>query len=404
MNRMKKYIIQLIALFALASLPSFSQVADKFLIKAGMLSEAKSYEEAFAAINQSTSKSNKYYSKLMADIQYGLKNYQQAIEQYKAIEANSPGTVQLELAKSYANLGNMSQSMEYLKSYFTQKNKLPISKINNDEAFSKFRNNAEWSKMWQSVDYSEAELKVNQVSSASESGYNEYFSDILDEALRKYPNNPELLYQQSKYFADKKMFDAAQRAIAQAINHKAGADKYYFQQAQVQLSNNNQKEALNTINDAINRNPFNLKYYLTRIDINRTLGNSEEVSKDVQLIEFYMPNNSEVEMAKIKLEADKGNYLTAIDGLSTLIEKDQSNKEYFILRGKLELKTQKLQDADEDFGMALDLNPSDADANLGKGIARHQLDDKESACYYWQKASNEGSREALNYINKYCGK
>ncbi|NJN32667.1 MAG: hypothetical protein HC824_21335 [Synechococcales cyanobacterium RM1_1_8] len=104
------------------------------------------------------------------------------------------------------------------------------------------------------------------------------------------------------------------------------------------------------------------------------------------------------------MEADKGNYLNAIAGLNDLIESDQTNEEYFLLRGKLNLKTQKLQDADEDFGMALDLNPSDSEANFGKGLAKYKLEDNSAACYYWQKAANEGSREALEYLNKYCGK
>lgn len=401
---MKTYIFLIIIFLNIFELPISAQTADNFLLKAGMLSNQKEFTGAFEAINQSTSKDNKQYSRIMADIQYGLKNHREASSIYSELEKESPGSYQLQLARCAGLEGNMTKAMEHLNVYFTQKNKLPISKIINDEAFKKFKGNATWENMWQKIDYSETELKVNQVNAAAENGDTQYLSGLLDEALRKYSTNSELLYQQSRFFSDRKMYSAAEKSINQALSYKSTDDRYHYLKAQVLQKNGKTKEALNSINDAIKRDPYNAKYYLSRIELNKALGNSEEVNKDLKLINFCLPDNSEVQLTQIKIDADKGNYINAIDGLNNLIQKDQTNKDYYLLRGKLSLKTQKLQNADEDFGMALDLNPEDAEANLGKGIAKYKLQDNSAACYYWQKAANQGNNEAMGYLNKFCGK
>lgn len=379
------------------------QTADSYLIKAGILAERKQYSDAQNALSLSVSKENKHYTRIMAEIQYGLNNYAEASKLYSGLENNNPGTYRLQLARCAAMENNMSLTMQHLDQYFKSKNKLPVSKIINDDAFKKFRGNKTWENMWQHIDYSEPELKVNQVSSAAESGDYKYMRPILDEALRKYPNNGELLYYQSKLFYEQKMYGAAEKAINEAVT-KSNSDKYYYQKSQIEQKSNNVKEALKSINEAIQKNPFELKYYVSRIDINKSMGNTAEADQDLKLLNFCMPDSPDVQFAGVKMEADKGNYLNAIAGLNDLIEIDQTNEEYFVLRGKLNLKTQKLQNADEDFGMALDLNPSDAEANFGKGLAKYKLEDNSAACYYWQKAANEGSREALEYLNKYCGK
>ncbi len=400
---MKTYIFLLIVI-AGVGLTVRAQTADDFLLKAGILANSNKFDDALEAINQSASKDNRQYARIMADIQFGLKDFKQAELLYSALEKEYPGLYRLSLARCAGMEGNMANAMEHLNAYFNQKNKLPISKIVNDEAFKKFKGNTSWENMWQNIDYSEAELKVNQSTSASENGDSQYLSGGLDEAMKKFPNNPELLYIQSKFFFDKKMYDAAENSISQAINRKSTEDKYHYQKSQILQKNNKPKEALASINEAIQRNPFNVKYYINRIDLNKTLKNEADVNKDLKFINFCLPDNPEVQLTQVQIEADKGNYMNAIAGLNTLIDKDKTKKEYYLLRGKLSLKTQKLQNADEDFGMVLDLTPDDAEANLGKGIAKYKLQDNQAACYYWQKAANLGNREAVGYLNKFCGK
>ncbi|NJK94752.1 MAG: tetratricopeptide repeat protein [Bacteroidetes bacterium] len=389
--------IILVSIFQL----NYAQIADKNLIKAGMLVHLELYDQALEAANQSQSSDDKFYPVIMAEINFGIKDFSKALEFYKEAENNFSGEFHLEKAKCFAMLGNKNLAFENLSEYIKTKNKLPVSKIANDAAFQSLKDNLNWGKLWQNADYSDLEIKINQTEASLAAGYQNNFP-VLDEALKKYPNNPELLYQQARYLSGMKLYDAALKSINQAITRKPGMDKYQFQKAEVLLKLQNFKDALVAINNAISKNPFSHEYYIIRIDINQNLGNSEKSAEDMALLEYSLPDNPNVKLAKVQMQYDNGNYLQALNGLNDLIRKDQSQPVYYILRGKIGLKAERIQLADEDFGMALDLNPIDADANLGKGMARFKMQDNTSACYYWQKATHQGSREAKENLIKYC--
>lgn len=396
------YIIGILVF--LTHIPGMSQTADKYLIKAALLSDAKQYSQALEAANQSTATDNANYSEILGKIEFGLKNYEKAIDYYNQAEKSQPGNYQLEMAKCYAQLGNKQKAIQEINIYLKSNSKLPISKIVNDESFKALKGSPEWEKIWQSAEYSEQEINVNRVNMASEMGFQENFESTLNDALLKYPRNSDLLLQKSKYLVSLKQMEAAQGAINQAIATKPGNDKLYYEKALILNNNNNPKEALIAVNNAINKNPFVTAYYLLRVDVNKILGNSDKVKEDLDLMEFSLPGLPEVKMAKVQVDYDKGDYMDALTGLNELIKNDQSKPEYFTLRGKIGLKSERYQNADYDFGMALDLNPSDVDANVGKGLAKLKQQDTNGACFYWQIAAQKGNREAQGYLVKYCNK
>jgi tetratricopeptide (TPR) repeat protein len=396
------YIITILSL--LSHLSGISQTADKYLIKAALLSDQKQYSQALEAATLSTATNNAGYPEIMGTIEFGLKNYDKAIEYFTQAQKTKSGNYQIELAKCYAQSGNKQKAIQTVSTYLKSDHKLPISKIINDENFKDLKSSPEWEKMWQSADYSEQEISINRVNNASEIGYQENFESTLNDALLKYPSNPDLLLQQSKYLMSTHQPDAAQSAINRAIAIKPGNDRLYYQKAMILKKNNNPKEALSAINSAINNNPFVSAYYLLRVEVNKTLGDADKVKEDLDLMEFSLPDLPEVKMVKIQANYDKGDYMNALAGLNELIKSDQSKPEYFTLRGKIDLKSERYQNADYDFGMALDLNPSDVDANVGKGLAKLKQQDTNGACFYWQVAAQKGNREAQRYLIKYCGK
>jgi len=71
-------------------------------------------------------------------------------------------------------------------------------------------------------------------------------------------------------------------------------------------------------------------------------------------------------------------------------------------RGNLALTLNQVQKADEDFSLALDLNPNLTDAYLKKGNTLHILNDPSGACFYWSKALELGSAEAAMLKKENC--
>jgi len=380
------------------------QKPDKYLIKSFILADKMQYNEALESLNFTESKTNKDYPVIEARILYGLKNYEKSLSLFQKTEEKTPGKYQLEIAQCNAQLNKNSQAIEHLKAYFKNRNKLPLSKVFNDDAFQHLKNTPDWEKLIQNLDYSELEIKINQIRSLAEIGINDNFTNALDDAIIKYPSNAELKFFQSVYFQEKGIYDAALKSINQALEQNSGNDKFLFQKSKVLQNKSDNNEALISLNEAIERNPYNYQYYINRLEVNRKLGNTEKAIQDIQFLEFCIPSLTEVVLAKVKMDIETGNYLTAKRSLDELIAKEQSNPQYYILRGNLRLKTTQIVNADLDFGMALDLNPDDPNANLGRGISKYKLNDLESACYYWQKSYNAGSKEAHEYLLKYCQK
>ena len=62
-----------------------------------------------------------------------------------------------------------------------------------------------------------------------------------------------------------------------------------------------------------------------------------------------------------------------------------------------------LNQAIDDYSMALDLNPNNPDIYFNRGIARLKLNDASNACYDFKKAFNMGKKEALEYLQRHCG-
>lgn len=400
---MKTFIL-IIHLFTISSLNSFSQAPDKFLIKAAMQSDAQMYDSAAISIKQSTVVNSEIYYKTLANISLGLKNYDVAIDNYLKAENLNNNAYKLDLAKAYALNDNKNKAFEYLSAYLNLKDKTPLSKINNDTAFKKFRTDPGWIAVLKNADYSDLEITINKISTVADVAYNQNFKSSLDEALSIYPSNPQLLYHQSRYFEENKQYTNAIRPINQALQQQPQNHLFLYQKALLLQKNNDNNNALISINEAIRLYPYAIKYYITRIELNKALGNNEKVKEDTDLVEFCLPENADVKLIRIEAEIEKQNYFTALTLINGLLDKDRNNPKYYSIRGIIYLKAQKYQNADNDFGMSLDLNPSDPDANMGKGMSRIKLEDSESACFYLQKALKEGNKEALEYIAKYCNK
>ena len=57
-----------------------------------------------------------------------------------------------------------------------------------------------------------------------------------------------------------------------------------------------------------------------------------------------------------------------------------------------------------DYGMALDLDPSNGDVYYRRGEAYLKTGDRESACFDFDRALHYGKKKAILYLQKYCGK
>lgn len=391
---------QVTSILCFAGFTATAQLADKQIIQARLLIEEQNFQKAQTVLDQSTHKESKEYILSLAEINAGEKNYTEAINLYSKAGNN----YLLEQARCFALANNAAQAIQKLDAFLKQKSNVPVSEIINDPAFQSIKNTNEWENFWDRISISDLESKLSMIQSIASRGYSSNFAEIVDEAVRKYPSNAQLVYLQAKYFSTKGMMDAAQKAISSALSLKPGNDSYLYTQALIFSDMDNYKEALVSINSAIEKNPYKADYYLTRTRLYRTTGKPDEALKDISFLESTGLSNPDIRYEKALIEQSIGNYLTAIHEMDDLIDKDKTNASYFATRGQLNMKANRFEKADEDFGMVLDLNPNDLESNLNKGNTRFELGDTQGACFYWERAANAGSKEAQNQLYKNCKK
>jgi len=99
-----------------------------------------------------------------------------------------------------------------------------------------------------------------------------------------------------------------------------------------------------------------------------------------------------------------GNPLAGIEYFTMLIDNDNSSTDYFMARADAYLKVNNISAAHHDLAQALDLNSSLPDAWCKMGITLQKNNKLEDACYHWRRALQMGSREAAEYIYRYCAK
>jgi Tfp pilus assembly protein PilF len=58
--------------------------------------------------------------------------------------------------------------------------------------------------------------------------------------------------------------------------------------------------------------------------------------------------------------------------------------------------------AGKDYSMSLDLDPSNAVVWLNKGISLMRSGKNEDACHDFRQAMSLGSKQAADYISRYC--
>ncbi|MDR3094646.1 MAG: tetratricopeptide repeat protein [Bacteroidales bacterium] len=330
--------------------------------------------------------------------------YSEAIRQFESIESGSllPAS-QLYIAKSYAMTSQPAKAVEYLQKYLEQRDKLSESELELDPALSKIEHSKEWRTLWEKKWYNASEQKEAEVATLlKRKKYTEALT-IIDNATKKNTAAEWWVLRAHAYIAMEQDAPALE-SFQNAIQARSNQPDYYAEAAVVAVRLQKYALALEYMQQVIRLDPYRLEAYLQRASILGLTKQYDDARADINFYFKYLPADDKALYQMGLTETEAGNPLSGIEYFSRLLEKDKSNTDYFTARAKAYIKTERYEEANDDFAQALDLNPRLPDVWLQKGIALHQVNDSEGACYCWQKAFNLSSKEAGGYIFKYCKK
>jgi Flp pilus assembly protein TadD len=124
----------------------------------------------------------------------------------------------------------------------------------------------------------------------------------------------------------------------------------------------------------------------------------DQAKNDIVMLRNYFPDDQEINLLAAKIFRESGEALESLKILNTLLKNDNSQPDYYIERAKTFSRTGNHKFAEADFGMALDLDATNAEAYYLKGIERLKIGDKEGACIDFKKAKMFGEMRAVKEL------
>jgi tetratricopeptide (TPR) repeat protein len=396
---MQKFTI-IITIFV--TLSANAQKPDIFLLKAITLLQDKNYTPALEILQTLENQDASLIQKLKGDCYYGMQDFTNAELCYQKANNQATGFTTLEIARTYAKQGNNSLGLSWLEKYLTQKNKKTEYDLVTDEAFSGIDKTNEWKAIWKKEWYTAAEVQSNALQSILKDENGQSVLNELDNPQSRLLPKHEYFAFQAQAYALIKQWEPALNSINQAIELQKQNEKYWEIRANIYFQVSDYTMATNDFTKALSLNPYNPALYLKRAESSRMAGNIKLATEDLAIYQQLYPEKPETIYQLGKLEAARENYPESIKYFTRLLGFNKSNPQYFIERGLTYFQIENYQSADEDFGMALDLNPTLQEAYLYKGKIKLYLLDMDGACYNFEKAKSYGNSEASKLYTHNC--
>lgn len=327
--------------------------------------------------------------------------YSNAIEDFTKINKKKFPEINLFLARAYAAVNDEKEAMIYLKNYLKLKIKLPEEKIIAFPEFGNIADNQEWEQLWATKWYSKKENLLQKAEDELNSDNYQSAETFLNEFVIKYKGNPHVFFLKSQLSIlrdnDKEAINYLDKAIELENNVN-----YLIIRAQTEFRLKKYKKSLKTFNEAFQNDSLNLKIVYGRSVVYSALKKHELAKADINRYLYYYPFKVEGLERLAHINQLSSDYLAAIQIYGKLIEKYPVRTEYYKERANAYMATHTYKYAIKDYSMALDLYPRDSEIYLQKGNAHFKLKEIQKACSEWKQAQKYGSLESIKLIYRHC--
>lgn len=342
------------------------------------------------------------YYKHRAQLFFNSKNADNALIDFLQVNDSSDAELKYKIASCYALNKNWNETEIWLKKYLQTSSKMPAILIKSDTVFMKFKSTAKWKEIWDNSWYSDYENYITDIYYLNSKGLNSEIYDVVDSALKYFPEKDELWFWRAKAF-------------------KFG---------------NNPKEELVSIDKALKLNPYRIDLLIYRANLLRKDGKSKKAIIDYSTILTIQPWNirclkergiSKIEVADYNgaiadllkfssYDFEDGAALyyaghaaflkkdlnQAIEIFSKAVKLNDFTAESFFERGRCYIDQLKYDSAFSDLCMAVDIKPNNGEFFCYRGLAYFGLKNKLGACHDWEKAKSLDYPKAEEYLLRFC--
>jgi tetratricopeptide (TPR) repeat protein len=306
------------------------------------------------------------------------------------------------IARAYARKNDAENAVLYLEEHLKSRYKLPKTTVKLHQDFEKIAGSKEWKAFWLKDWYNKRDEFVSKVKYLLKYNNNLEALKLMDEKINRRTRNPEYYKLRARAYYHLKNYPKAVDDLTDAIKIDDNSPELYRARSEAYEKLDKPEKAIDDLNRAIEIEPGHFPDYTKRARLHLKNNNYNASINDMNVILNYFPDNIEAHYLKGKACLENKEYIKALTHINKCISADSSQSIYFETRGDIYSQTKMYKFAEQDYLMALDLNPFSGDIYTKKGISRLKNGNKKGACSDWQKAMLHKNREAKKLFIKHC--
>ncbi|MEA2041944.1 MAG: tetratricopeptide repeat protein [Bacteroidota bacterium] len=359
---MKSYILAVL-FFLTSAMFAFSQEQPRQFntdyAKALAEFEQKNYTNTLNILTNALNSNNTYshYYLLRGDAYYRLEKYSKAKNDYLDCRRISKELAGYRLAKTYAQLGENTKALEYLKIYLDKKNKVALSEIKTEQAFSSGSKSKAWKTLFREKHYKTSEITLDRVHYLIRmEKYTEAYN-IVTNRLQKYKKDDRAYSLLGDIFFIKGQYKQAAKNYSKAVKYERKNIPYYKKRALAYSKLRKYNKAADNFREIISISPNEIKYYYPLAQAEYNNQSYDKALADIGTYKAYF-NTSDADYLQGLILQKTDNNLSALHLFNQCIEQNNSEYLYFKARAQSHLSAEMFKAAENDLSMALDLRPS----------------------------------------------
>lgn len=381
----------------------FAQQPVEYLLKAKSLTDGGKAKDAILLLTDGLSKTqdSRLYI-LRAEAFMTIGDYSGAINDYQSANKFAEGAGEYGLSRIYALKGDVKTSLYHLDLNLASSHKRGEREIMLDPAFSVIENTPDWRQFWKKERYNIFEKKIPEIEYYISTGNREEATALLNELTSQYPDDNSTRYASA-------LVDFSLKKYTEAIGILTGLESIDKKNetwlrllARVQSASGNVAGASVTYSQLIDLGTADAMLYLDRAECFRKTGELDKAVKDLSFFTQLYPDNKSALGLLGKVESESGDNLKALDYFSQNLKLHPNDPQCYIDRANSYFVSRTWDYAIKDYSMALDIQPSDGEVWLNKGIALLNMGRTEDACHDFRKALSLGNKKAAPYISRSC--
>lgn len=333
---------------------------------------------------------------------FELKNYDAAINDYQIAKDLKNDLALYKIAESYAELNNSKKSCYFLNLYLKTNSKIYESEIKQNKAFEKITDSQEWINLWKNDYYNSQEKLLAEANyQMQRNNDNEAFL-ISENILAKNKKKHEAHYLRGELFLKTKEYKNAAKSFEEAHKIKQKNFDYLQKAGDAYFLAKKYKNALEAYEKCSQQNAADIELIQKKAECLFILKKYDEANTQIDKYLYYNNLDFKALFLSAKIKLAQNELFKALEQINICIINNINTAEYYTLRADIYAQTESYTNASNDYSMALDLQPDQAEVYYKLGNIKFKLNETQSACSNWNTALRKGYYKAADKINIYC--